>query len=67
MENLMSNAWKFTRKHPAARIEVGVMRQGDQTVYFVRDDGAGFDMANAAQLFGAFQRLHAAEEFEGWG
>ena len=67
MENLMSNAWKFTRKHPAARIEVGVMRQGDQTVYFVRDDGAGFDMANAAQLFGAFQRLHAAEEFEGSG
>jgi PAS domain S-box-containing protein len=66
-ENLLGNAWKFTGKHPSARIEFGVMQSGDELVYFVRDDGAGFDMAYADKLFGAFQRLHGASEFDGTG
>ena len=60
-------AWKFTGKHDAARIEVGVSDVDGERVFFVRDDGAGFDMAHAKQLFGAFQRFHAAGEFEGGG
>jgi PAS domain S-box-containing protein len=68
LENLLGNAWKFTAKHPVARIEFGVLSQsGDQAVYFVRDDGAGFNMAYADKLFGAFQRLHTPAEFSGSG
>ncbi len=67
LENLLSNAWKFTEKHPRARIEFGVMQKEDETVYFVRDDGAGFDMAYVDKLFGAFQRLHTKNDFEGTG
>ncbi len=67
MVNLLDNAWKFTNKHPGARIEFGVSRRDGAPVYFVRDDGAGFDMAYADKLFGAFQRLHTAVEFEGTG
>jgi PAS domain S-box-containing protein len=67
IENLLGNAWKFTRNQPKARIEFGVTRDAGRPVYFVRDNGAGFDMAFAAKLFGAFQRLHAASEFEGTG
>jgi PAS domain S-box-containing protein len=67
MENLMNNAWKFTSKHATARIEFGVMQQENQQVYFVRDDGAGFDMAYVHKIFGAFQRLHSSNEFEGTG
>lgn len=67
LQNLFSNAWKFTGKHPRARIEFGAIGQGGKTTYFVRDDGAGFDMAYAAKLFGAFQRLHATTEFSGSG
>ena len=58
LENLLSNAWKFTGKHPRARIEFGVTLQEGKPVYFVRDDGAGFDMAYADKLFVVFQRLH---------
>lgn len=67
LENLLGNAWKFTSKHPQATIAVGVNRAYDPPVYFVRDDGAGFDMAYADNLFGPFQRLHALAEFEGTG
>ncbi len=67
IENLLSNAWKFTRNQPNPRIEFGSIQQGGQTAYFVRDNGAGFDMAFASKLFGVFQRLHAPSEFEGTG
>ena len=67
LENLLGNAWKFTSKQPAARIEFGHRSEAGRSVYFVRDDGAGFDMAYAEKLFGVFQRLHSANEFEGTG
>jgi PAS domain S-box-containing protein len=67
IENLLSNAWKFTGKRPDARIEFGSSREDGLTAYFVRDNGAGFDMAYASKLFGVFQRLHTASEFEGTG
>jgi len=66
-ENLLGNAWKFTSRNASARIEFGqTMREGRRT-YFIRDDGAGFDMTYATKLFGAFQRLHAPTEFPGTG
>jgi PAS domain S-box-containing protein len=67
LENLLGNAWTYTNKHATARIEFGVTQEDGQRIYFVRDDGAGFDMAYADKLFGAFQRLHGAEDFEGTG
>jgi PAS domain S-box-containing protein len=67
IENLLSNAWKFTQKRANARIEFGAVREGAQRAYFVRDNGAGFDMAYASKLFGAFQRLHTKGEFDGTG
>ncbi|MGA8222399.1 MAG: PAS domain S-box protein, partial [Candidatus Acidiferrales bacterium] len=67
LENLLSNAWKFTSKRPCAHIEFGVTRRNGAVTFFVRDDGAGFDPVYADRLFGAFQRLHAASEFEGTG
>ena len=66
-ENLLSNAWKFTSRHPSARIEFGTVEKDGRTAYFVKDDGAGFDMAYADKLFTTFQRLHAFEEFPGTG
>ena len=65
--NLLENAWKFTRKHPEALIEFGAAETAEGPVYFVRDDGAGFDMGDAARLFNPFQRLHKDSEFEGTG
>ena len=67
LENLLGNAWKFTSKQPAATIEVGKEMRGGETVFFVRDNGAGFSMEHATKLFAPFQRLHAADEFEGTG
>jgi PAS domain S-box-containing protein len=67
MENLLSNAWKFTGKHPEATVTVGRMEKAGETIFFVRDDGAGFDMAYVGKLFGPFQRLHSLEEFPGSG
>ncbi|MCI0415819.1 PAS domain S-box protein [bacterium] len=67
LENLIGNAWKFTARHPKANIEFGCMSQNGRPVFFVRDDGAGFDMAYADKLFGPFQRLHSSATFEGTG
>lgn len=67
LEQLLNNAWKFTGKHPAARIEFGVQQRDGEDVFFVRDDGAGFDMAYVDKLFTPFQRLHRTDEFEGAG
>jgi len=67
LENLLGNAWKFTGGRAAARIDVGSRPEGKDLSYFVRDNGAGFDMTYADKLFGAFQRLHDANEFPGTG
>jgi PAS domain S-box-containing protein len=67
LENLIGNAWKFTSRKDAARIEFGAERESGRPIYFVRDDGAGFDMTYGDKLFSAFQRLHGANEFEGTG
>ncbi|HET9122191.1 MAG TPA: ATP-binding protein, partial [Acidiferrobacteraceae bacterium] len=67
MENLLGNAWKFSARQPCSQIELGATQQALETVYFVRDNGVGFNMASADKLFGAFQRLHRASEFEGTG
>jgi PAS domain S-box-containing protein len=66
-QNLLSNAIKFTRKVSHATIEVGYEKGAGEDIYFVRDNGAGFDMSYAQKLFGTFQRLHGADEFEGSG
>ena len=67
LDNLLGNAWKFTGGHADARIEVGAVMHRGVPAYFVRDNGAGFDMAYADKLFGAFQRLHDAQAFPGTG
>ena len=68
MQNLLGNAWKYTSKQADAWIEIGTQPTADgDAVYFVRDNGAGFDMAHANKLFGAFQRLHAPTDFAGTG
>ncbi|MES2356697.1 MAG: response regulator [Pseudomonadota bacterium] len=67
LENLLGNAWKFTRKNAQSKIEFGVSQDSGETAYFVRDDGAGFDTTYAEKLFAPFQRFHRATEFEGTG
>ena len=67
MENLMGNAWRFTGKEAHPRIEFGTTVRDGKTACFIRDNGAGFDMAYVGKLFGAFQRLHTSHEFPGTG
>jgi light-regulated signal transduction histidine kinase (bacteriophytochrome) len=67
LDNLLGNAWKYSSKRARARIEFGRMKENGRVTYFVRDNGAGFDMAYAHKLFGVFQRLHAVSEFPGTG
>jgi len=67
LENLLGNAWKFTSKAPNARIEFGATEKDGFAAFFVRDNGAGFDMAFASKLFAPFQRLHTSDEFPGTG
>jgi signal transduction histidine kinase len=67
LTNLLGNAWKFTGKRAQARIELGVLPGDRPPVFFVRDNGAGFDPSQASKLFGVFQRLHAAHDFDGTG
>ena len=67
LENLLRNAWKFTRNRPLAHIDFGTERHNGGRAFYVRDDGEGFDMRYADKLFGAFQRLHSSKDFEGTG
>jgi len=65
--NLLGNAWKYTSKQPEAQIAFGQQYTGNETIFFIRDNGAGFDMAGAGRLFAPFQRLHLDSDFEGTG
>jgi PAS domain S-box-containing protein len=67
LHNLFDNSWKYSRNQPNTKIEFGTMLQNDKTVYYIRDNGVGFDMKYVDKLFGAFQRLHSTTEFEGTG
>ncbi|MFC2074193.1 ATP-binding protein [Campylobacterota bacterium] len=67
LENLLGNAWKYTGKNEYTEIEFGSLKVDDETVYFIRDNGVGFDMKYVNKLFSPFQRLHSFEEFEGTG
>jgi light-regulated signal transduction histidine kinase (bacteriophytochrome) len=65
--NLIGNAFKYSGKRADARVEIGARQESGELVYWVRDNGVGFDMRYAAKLYGVFQRLHRAEEFPGTG
>jgi light-regulated signal transduction histidine kinase (bacteriophytochrome) len=67
MQNLLENAWKFTGRTTEPVIRVGAIKRDARTIYFVADNGAGFDMAHSGKLFGAFQRLHHVGDFPGTG
>ena len=67
LQNFVSNAWKYSSRRPKARIEFGSVDRDGERVFFIRDDGAGFDMAYSDKLFAPFQRLHDATEYPGTG
>jgi light-regulated signal transduction histidine kinase (bacteriophytochrome) len=67
LENLLGNAWKYSGKIAAARIEFASKSENNQTIFFIKDNGVGFDMKYAPKLFGVFQRLHDTNEYEGLG
>jgi len=67
LDNLLGNAWKFTQKQSTPKIEFGIIQKNEQTIFFIRDNGAGFDMKQSSRLFLPFQRLHRASDFEGIG
>ena len=67
LANLLDNAWKFSGRTARPRIEFGALRESRRTAYYVRDNGAGFDMAHAGRLFAAFHRLHPAADYPGTG
>ena len=67
LENLLGNAWKYTSRRAAAHVTLGSREDGGEPYFYVRDDGAGFDMAYAHKLFAAFSRLHGSSEFPGSG
>lgn len=67
LTNLLSNAWKFTSKRPETKISFGFRELNNERAYFVRDNGAGFDLRRAARLFTPFQRFHSAQDYEGTG
>lgn len=67
LSNLFQNAWKFTSRQSMASVKFGTFSHGDQLIYYVQDDGIGFDMAHTDRIFDAFQRLHSADEFSGTG
>jgi light-regulated signal transduction histidine kinase (bacteriophytochrome) len=67
LENLITNAWKFTSKKDKTIIEIGEEKQDDASVFFIKDNGAGFNMDYAEKLFVPFQRLHSSDEYEGTG
>ncbi len=65
--NLLSNAYKFTSARDGARVEIGAYAEANEQIYFVRDNGVGFDMKHASKLFGVFQRMHSQAQFPGTG
>ena len=67
LQNLLNNAWKYSKNQPETLIEFGSFNKDEQIIYFIRDNGVGFDMHYVDKLFGAFQRLHSQSEFEGTG
>jgi light-regulated signal transduction histidine kinase (bacteriophytochrome) len=67
LENLLGNAWKFTGHRTDVKVEFGSRLEGGERVFYVRDNGVGFDMKYDSKLFGAFQRLHTSAEFPGTG
>jgi light-regulated signal transduction histidine kinase (bacteriophytochrome) len=67
LDNLLGNAWKYTKYEKLAKIEIGYYVENGHTIYFIKDNGAGFDERYAKNLFTAFQRLHSPEQFDGTG